>query len=625
MSKLAADVGAVNLSQGFPDFDCDPALVDAVARHMRAGLNQYAPMQGVPALRQAIAAKYAHYYGASYDPDTEVTVTSGGTEAIFDAVASVVHPGDEVIVLEPCYDSYVPSIELNGGVPVAVPLRLPDYRIDWDAVRGAITPRTRLLMINSPHNPTGSILTAGDIAAMTEIVGRTGIYIVSDEVYEHIIFDGARHESMARHPELAARSFVVGSFGKTYHVTGWKVGYVVAPAALTAELRKVHQFVTFSTHTPVQHAIAEFLTARTGLDELPSFFQRKRDLFLRLMQDPVQAAAVPRQLLPADGLFRDQRSPGCRVRDLDDEGARRGIDSDLADAASIDRAAGGALLFREEGRNARAGRRAAAQSLSRLCRFPVANGSRQPDKPLAGNWLLGRTGHQPADNSRRRIVRRHVDAAPFGTRTDDDRRSRASRFGPAQRKDARFTSPRRGDGTAIELGEQLLTAETLAELRFLPVLQHRVGCDSPVVQKGHRPVEPFGIQAVPSHDHPARVVPDAAAVLHRDDDGVGWQRRIDVQRRFGVTLLAMSRPQHVVGPDEAEGVRSGEEHEHGHGERERRMSATGDPGYGVGAKKQQHRYCRQHEAQVPPGVERQVEEVEEYRAERKCDRDQELP
>ena len=284
MSKLAADVGAVNLSQGFPDFDCDPALVDAVARHMRAGLNQYAPMQGVPALRQAIAAKYAHYYGASYDPDTEVTVTSGGTEAIFDAVASVVHPGDEVVVLEPCYDSYVPSIVLNGGVPVAVPLRLPDYRIDWDAVREAITPRTRLLMINSPHNPTGSILTAGDIAALSDIVDRTGIYILSDEVYEHIIFDGAPHESMARHPPLAARSFVVGSFGKTYHVTGWKVGYAVAPAALTAELRKVHQFVAFSTHTPVQHAIAEFLARRTGLDELPSFFQRKRDRFLQLME-----------------------------------------------------------------------------------------------------------------------------------------------------------------------------------------------------------------------------------------------------------------------------------------------------------------------------------------------------
>ena len=284
MSKLAADVGAVNLSQGFPDFDCDPARVDAVARHMRGGLNQYAPMQGVASLRQAIAAKYAHYHGASYDPDSEVTVTSGGTEAIFDAVAAVVHPGDEVIVFEPCYDSYVPSIELNGGVAVPVPLRPPDYRIDWDAVRDAITPRTRLLMINSPHNPTGSIITAADVEALIEVVRQSGIYIVSDEVYEHIIFDGARHESMARHPELAARSFVVGSFGKTYHVTGWKVGYVVAPAALTTELRKVHQFVTFSTHTPVQHAIAEFLMARTGLDELPMFFQRKRDQFLRLMQ-----------------------------------------------------------------------------------------------------------------------------------------------------------------------------------------------------------------------------------------------------------------------------------------------------------------------------------------------------
>jgi methionine aminotransferase len=284
MSKLAADVGAINLSQGFPDFDCDPALVDAVVRHMRAGLNQYPPMQGVPALRQAIAARYADVYGTSYDPDTDVTVTSGATEAIFDAVAALVHPGDEVIVLEPCYDSYVPAIELNGGTPVVVSMLLPDYRIDWDAVRDAITPRTRLLMINSPHNPTGSIITASDIAALTSLIRDTGIFILSDEVYEHIIFDGARHESMARHPELAARAFIVGSFGKTYHVTGWKIGYAVAPADLTAELRKVHQFVTFTTITPVQHAIAEFLSARTGLDELPDFYQRKRDLFLHLME-----------------------------------------------------------------------------------------------------------------------------------------------------------------------------------------------------------------------------------------------------------------------------------------------------------------------------------------------------
>ena len=283
MSKLAADAGAINLSQGFPDFDCDPALVDAVVRHMRAGLNQYPPMQGVMALRQAIAEKYAHYYAGTYDPDTEVTVTSGATEAIFDAIAAVVHPGDEVIVLEPCYDSYIPAIQLNGGVPVAVPLRLPDYRIDWDAVRDAITPRTRVLMINSPHNPTGAIITADDIAALTSIVRQTGILIVSDEVYDHIVFDGARHESMARYPELAARAFIVGSFGKTYHVTGWKIGYAAAPAALTAEFRKVHQYVTFTTITPVQHAIAEFLSARTGLAELPVFYQRKRDLFLELM------------------------------------------------------------------------------------------------------------------------------------------------------------------------------------------------------------------------------------------------------------------------------------------------------------------------------------------------------
>ena len=219
MSKLAADVGAINLSQGFPDFDCDPALIDAVVRHMRAGLNQYAPMPGALALRQAIAAKYARTHGATYDPETEVTITSGATEAIFDAIASIVHPGDEVIVLEPCYDSYVPGIELNGGVPVFVPLQLPDYRIDWSGVEAAITPRTRLLMINSPHNPTGSIVTGDDIAALTAIVRRSGIYVISDEVYEHIIFDGARHESMARHPELAARSFVAGSFGKTFHVT----------------------------------------------------------------------------------------------------------------------------------------------------------------------------------------------------------------------------------------------------------------------------------------------------------------------------------------------------------------------------------------------------------------------
>jgi methionine transaminase len=284
MSRLAAEVGAINLSQGFPDFDCDPALADAVAEHMRRGQNQYAPMQGVLRLREAIAASYAHDGGRRYDPETEITVTSGATEAIFDAVTATVGPGDEVIVFEPCYDSYVPAIVLSGGTPVFVPLQFPSYAIDWDAVRAAVTPRTRMVMINSPHNPAGATLTADDIRELAAVVAGTGLLVLSDEVYAHIIFDGRRHESMARDEALAERSFVVGSFGKTYHATGWKVGYAAAPAALTAEFRKVHQFVTFSTNTPVQHALADFLGARRGLDELAPFFQAKRDLFLELMQ-----------------------------------------------------------------------------------------------------------------------------------------------------------------------------------------------------------------------------------------------------------------------------------------------------------------------------------------------------
>ncbi len=284
MSRLATDLGAINLSQGFPDFDCDPALVEAVATHMRSGMNQYAPMQGVPRLRAAISKKYETFAERSYDPETEVTVTSGGTEAIFDAVAASIRPGDEVIVFEPCYDSYVPAIELSGGTPVFVALQFPDYSIDWDTVRRAVTRRTRMIMLNSPHNPAGAVLTPEDIVQLTDIVDGTDILIVSDEVYEHIIFDGIRHEGMARHDALASRSFVVGSFGKTYHTTGWKVGYTVAPAALTAEFRKVHQFTTFSTNTPVQHGIADFLETQRGLAELSPFFQAKRDLFLKLME-----------------------------------------------------------------------------------------------------------------------------------------------------------------------------------------------------------------------------------------------------------------------------------------------------------------------------------------------------
>jgi methionine transaminase len=301
MSKLAADVGAINLSQGFPDFDCDPALVEAVARHMREGRNQYAPMQGVPALREAIATKFKELYGATYDPDTEVTVTSGGTEAIFNAVAMVIHPGDEAIVFEPCYDSYVPAIEVNGGRAVVIPLRYPEYAVPWDQVCTAINPRTRLIVLNSPHNPTATVLSPSDMAELARVVAGTEIIIVSDEVYEHIIFDNIRHESMARYDALRARSVIVGSFGKTYHVTGWKVGYAVAPADLTTEFRKVHQFVTFATNTPTQYALAEFLSARKGYPELAAFYERKRDLFLRLIEGsrfkPLAARGTYFQLL----------------------------------------------------------------------------------------------------------------------------------------------------------------------------------------------------------------------------------------------------------------------------------------------------------------------------------------
>jgi methionine transaminase len=283
MTRLAAEHGAVNLSQGFPDFDCDPALIDAVSRQMREGRNQYAPMAGVPALRQGIAAKFLRLYGAHYDAESEVTVTSGATEALFDAIAAVVRPGDEVVVIEPCYDSYVPAIEINGGVPVVARMDLSDFHVDWDDVRRAVGPRTRLLIVNSPHNPTGTVLGQEDLASLTSILAHTDALVLSDEVYEHIIFDGLRHESLARHPELARRSFIVGSFGKTFHTTGWKVGYCVAPEALTSEFRKVHQFVTFATNTPVQHALAGFLQAER-LDALAPFYQQKRDRFLDVME-----------------------------------------------------------------------------------------------------------------------------------------------------------------------------------------------------------------------------------------------------------------------------------------------------------------------------------------------------
>ena len=285
MSQLATDHGAINLSQGFPDFPAPAGLLDRVSHHLRAGHNQYAPMGGLPALRAQIAHKTLALYGRSVDPDSEVTVTSGATEALFCAIEAVVQPGDEVLCLDPAYDSYDPAIRLAGGHAVHIPLRQPEFSVDWDRVRSAITPRTRLLILNSPHNPTGAVLTAEDMAALTELVGGTRLLLLGDEVYEHIIFDGRRHESLLRYPELAERSLVVSSFGKTYHATGWKIGYCVAPAALSREFRRVHQFVQFCVVTPMQWALADFLESDPGhyLD-LPAFYQVKRDQFCALLQ-----------------------------------------------------------------------------------------------------------------------------------------------------------------------------------------------------------------------------------------------------------------------------------------------------------------------------------------------------
>jgi methionine aminotransferase len=280
MSQLALEHRAVNLGQGFPDFPVPQRLVDELARAMAEGKNQYAPMTGIPALRQAIAAKTARCYGRAVDADAEVTVTSGASEAIFDAVLAVVRPGEEVIVLDPCYDCYEPAIDLAGAKAVHVPLDPVDFSVDWQRVRDAITPRTRLLMINSPHNPSGAMLGPQDMAVLAEILRGSQVLLLSDEVYEHIIFDGMRHESVLRYPELAERAFVVSSFGKTYHCTGWKVGYVVAPAALSAEFRKVHQYNTFCTFAPAQWAFAAMIEQEPEhYEQLGAFYQAKRDRF----------------------------------------------------------------------------------------------------------------------------------------------------------------------------------------------------------------------------------------------------------------------------------------------------------------------------------------------------------
>jgi methionine aminotransferase len=299
MSALASEHDAVNLGQGFPDFGCDPRLLDLVDGAMRANLNQYPPMAGVPALREAIAAKIGALYGHAYDANTEITVTSGATQALTTAILCAVHPGDEVIIVEPAYDSYLPAVQLAGGVPVTVAMRIDEdgYSLPWDALAAAVSPRTRMIVINSPHNPTGSILRRQDLEALAAIVEGTDILILSDEVYEHMVYDGERHESVSRHPVLAERAFVVSSFGKTYHVTGWKVGYVAAPAALMAEFRKVHQYNVFTVNTPMQHGLAGYMRDPRPYLELPAFYQRKRDLFREGL------ARTRFTLLPADGTY----------------------------------------------------------------------------------------------------------------------------------------------------------------------------------------------------------------------------------------------------------------------------------------------------------------------------------
>ena len=300
MSTLALEKNAVNLGQGFPDFECDPKLVGAVLEAMTQGLNQYPPMPGVPVLREAISNKLHKLHGRSYSPTSEITVTAGATQAIITIILAVVHPGDEVIVLEPCYDSYVPNIELAGGVVVRVPLTPGTFRPDFDKISAAITPKTRAILINSPHNPSATVWTQADMLKLQDLLVPTDVLLISDEVYEHMVFDadkGQIHQSAARFAGLASRAFIVSSFGKTYHVTGWKVGYVAAPASLTAEFRKVHQFNVFTVNTPVQYGLASYMANENAYLDLPAFYQRKRDLFRAGL------AKTRFKLLPSEGSY----------------------------------------------------------------------------------------------------------------------------------------------------------------------------------------------------------------------------------------------------------------------------------------------------------------------------------
>jgi methionine transaminase len=327
MSHLAEEHGAVNLGQGFPDFDPPQELVEALHRHVTSGKNQYAPMAGVPRLRERIATELRRSYRRTIDPETELTITSGATEGIFDAIAAVVRPGDEVILLDPAYDSYEPAVLLQGGHAVHVPLRGADFSVDWQRVKDAITERTRLICLNFPHNPSGAVLAPGDLEALADVLRGTKVLVLSDEVYEHLVFDGRAHQSLVRSDELYARSFVINSFGKSFHTTGWKVGWVTAPPLLTTELRKAHQFVTFSTNTPAQHAFADMLeTQPTHLPSLAPFYQAKRDLFRSLV------ATLPFDLLAVSGAYF-QLVDYSRFSDEDDTAFARRLTTDYGVAA----------------------------------------------------------------------------------------------------------------------------------------------------------------------------------------------------------------------------------------------------------------------------------------------------
>ncbi|MES2691047.1 MAG: methionine aminotransferase [Bacteroidota bacterium] len=297
MTALANEHQAINLAQGFPDFECSPRLIELVNHYMKAGHNQYAPMPGVMKLREAIAEKTQQLYSAVYDPDKEITITPGGTHALYAAISAFVGDGDEVIIIEPCYDSYLPAIQLNGARAVFAELKYPNYKVDWDEVKKLVNYRTKMIIINTPHNPTGTTLGAQDMQRLEKIVKNSEIIVLSDEVYEHIIFDGVEHQSVARYPKLAERSVIVSSFGKTYHTTGWKMGYVLAPGNLMAEFRKVHQFMCFSANTPIQYALADFMDDKSAYLELSAFYQQKRDYFQKLLK------GSKFKILPCEGSY----------------------------------------------------------------------------------------------------------------------------------------------------------------------------------------------------------------------------------------------------------------------------------------------------------------------------------